>query len=379
VADSFTPSNSFVFDLYRQMKKYTLSYIYRGDFSADLSNKILSLAETNMEHNSEPSSIKKKVYFIMVESLQNITRHQSVPEQTSSDNSSFFVIQRLEKEYYITSGNVVENSKIEGLKASLSKINSLDKEHLKDYYKEILTQGKFSEKGGAGLGFIEMARKSGHKLAYDFKEIDEQFSHFYFQTTISLPESEHLPETDKDIEASRLLWLENVDKQIVEKNLNLIYQVDFTQESLIGILSMAEGNIGSSQELILRKKVFNTIIELLQNIYKHADDPDTTKDGKSGIFLLGEKNGEYVLTTGNLILSSRVEGVVKKLEQVNNSSIEALDVLYNETMMADEKVGQKGAGLGFIDIKLKSNRNLAYNFTEIDSEYSFFEIQIKLA
>ncbi|MGB3948945.1 MAG: SiaB family protein kinase [Bacteroidia bacterium] len=379
MADSFTPSDSFVFDLYRQMKKYTLSYIYRGDFSADLSNKILSLAENNMEHNSEPNSLKKKVYFIMVESLQNITRHQTLPNKEDLDKSSFFVIQRLEKEYYITSGNIVENSKIESLKTNLNKINSLDKENLKEYYKKVITQGEFSAKGGAGLGFIEMARKSGHKLAYDFKQIDEQFSHFYFQTTISLPESEHLPEADKEIEDARLVWLENVDKQIVEKNLNLIYQVDFTQESLIGILAMAEGNIGSSQELILRKKVFNTIIELLQNIYKHADDPDTNKEGKSGIFLLGEKNGEYVLTTGNLILNSRVESVVKKLEQVNNSSLEELDTLYNETMMSDDKVGQKGAGLGFIDIKLKTSRNLTYNFTKVDNEYSFFEIQIKLA
>ena len=368
-----------MFDLYRQMKRYTLSYIYRGDFSDDLSGKILSLAETNMEQNSEPTSIKKKVYFIMVESLQNITRHQTVPEKESTDKSSFFVIQRLEKEYYITSGNVVENEKIDALKSSLNKINSLGKDDLKDYAKEILAQGEFSEKGGAGLGFIEMARKSGNKLAYDFKKIDDELSHFYFQTTISLPASEHLNTDHEDIDEGRLVWLENLDKEILERNLNLIYQVDFTQESLIGILAMAEGNIGSTEELILRKKVFNTIIELLQNISKHADDPDSDKEGKSGIFLLGEKNGAYIITTGNLILNSRVEGVKSIIEQVNSSDVTSLNILYNQKMMTDDQVGQKGAGLGFIDIKLKSNSNLNYNFTKIDDMYSFFEIQIKLA
>jgi coenzyme F420-reducing hydrogenase delta subunit len=360
------------------MKRYTLSYIYRGDLSDDLTSKILNLAETTMENSSESSSMKKKVYFIMVESLQNLTRHNQVPQKEAGDNSSFFVIQRLEKEYYITSGNVVENKKVDFLKSNLEKINSLDKEHLKEYYKEMLSQGEFSSKGGAGLGFIEMARKSGNKLAYDFKKLNDDFSHFYFQTTISLPESEHLP-VDENIHENRLTWLENVDKLILEKNLHLIYQVDFTQESLIGILSMAEGNMGSTKELVMRKKIFNVIVELLQNIYKHADDPDTTKEGKSGIFVLGEKNGVYTLTTGNLVLNNRVEVIRKTLQEVNDASFESLDTLYNRIMMADEKQGQKGAGLGFADIKLKSRNNILFQFSQINAEYSFFEIQVTLS
>lgn len=369
----------YIFDLYRQMKHYTLSYIYRGDISDNLTDKILSLAETDMEHISEPATLRKKVYFIMVESLQNITRHQQLPGKQNIDNSGFFVIQRLEKDYYITSGNIVENEKIEFLKSNLNKINNLDKEHLKEYYKEILSQGEFSAKGGAGLGFIEMARKSGNKLAYDFKKINDEFSHFYFQTAVSLPDSEKSVLPEKNIHESRLKWLEKIDKLIVEKNLNLIYQVDFTQENLIGILSMAEGNIGNTQELVLRKKIFSIIIELLQNIYKHADDPDTKKEGKSGIFLLGEKGDEYFITTGNLVLTSRVETIKKRLNEINNASFKELDILYNKIMMTDDREGQKGAGLGFSDIKLKSGNDLMYNFSPVDADYSFFEIQIKLS
>jgi coenzyme F420-reducing hydrogenase delta subunit len=374
--NSLLNTNSpFIFDLYCQMKRFTLSYIYRGDISDDLTSRILSLAETDMDHSSESTSLKKKVYFIMVESLQNITRHQKVPDEKSG--SSFFVIQRLEKDYYITSGNIVENKKIDFLKSNLNKINSLDKEHLKEYYKEILSQGEFSSKGGAGLGFIEMARKSGNKLAYDFKPIDNEFSHFYFQTTISLPELEQqIP--DPNIHESRLAWLEQVDKLIADRNLNLIYQVDFTQESLIGILAMAEGNMGNTKELVLRKKIFNIIIELLQNVYKHADDPDKKKEGKSGIFLLGEKDGEYFLTTGNLVLNSKVALIRKTIEEVNNSSFDTLDALYNRIMMTDDREGQKGAGLGFADIKLKSRNNLVYTIVPVDADFSFFEVQVRL-
>lgn len=366
---------SFIFDLYRQMNHYSLSYIYRGGFSIDLSNKILSLAETNMENFSESSATKKKVYFIMLESLQNITRHRDVKAEQNIDNSSFFVIQRLANDYYITSGNTVENKNIESLKSKLSKVNSLDKDSLKEYYKETLSQGELSTKGGAGLGLIEMARKSGNKLAYDFKEINKDFSNFYFQIKVSIPEEKGF----QDINIDRLTWIEGLEERILEKNLNLIYQVDFTQENLISILSMTEGNIGNKEDLGIRKKIFNIIVELSQNIYKHADEPNKEKEGKSGILLLGEKNGVYTLTTGNLILNKKVDSLKASLDKVNKADFEELDGLFAKTIMADEQKGQKGAGLGFIDIKMKSKNNLVYHFNPVDADYSFFEIEIKVS
>jgi len=41
-----------------------------------------------------------------------------------------------------------------------------------------------SEKGGAGLGFIDIARKTGQKLVYSFLKIDEEKSFFVLTTTI---------------------------------------------------------------------------------------------------------------------------------------------------------------------------------------------------
>jgi len=183
----------------------------------------------------------------------------------------------------------------------------------------------------------------------------------------------------QDINTDRLTWIEGLEALILEKNLNLIYQVDFTQESLISILSMTEGNIGNKEDLALRKKIFNIIVELSQNIYKHADEPDTEKEGKSGILMLGEKNGEYTLTTGNLILSKRVESLSASLDKVNKANFEELDALFDKTIMEEEKKGQKGAGLGFIDIKMKSRNNIIYNFSQVDADYSFFEIQVKVS
>ena len=52
-------------------------------------------------------------------------------------------------------------------------------------YKDIIKNSDISDKGGAGLGFVDMARKSGRKLEFDFEKLDDNFSFFSLRTTIS--------------------------------------------------------------------------------------------------------------------------------------------------------------------------------------------------
>ena len=74
---------------------------------------------------------------------------------------------------------------VEKLDQRLKKINSLDKEDLRDYYREVLGNGSVSNKGTAGLGMIDIARKSGNKLEYEFLDIDEEFSFFSLNVKIN--------------------------------------------------------------------------------------------------------------------------------------------------------------------------------------------------
>jgi hypothetical protein len=56
---------------------------------------------------------------------------------------------------------------------------------LKSLYKEIIKGGSgLTNKGGAGLGFVDMARKSGQKLEYEFEELGEGLSFFSLKTTV---------------------------------------------------------------------------------------------------------------------------------------------------------------------------------------------------
>lgn len=86
--------------------------------------------------------------------------------------------------YNIITGNVIKNEKVESLRNSLEHVNSLDKEGLSTLFKQQIKEGRISEKGGAGLGFIDIAKKTGNKIEYQFKELNSEVSFFIITTTI---------------------------------------------------------------------------------------------------------------------------------------------------------------------------------------------------
>jgi len=60
----------------------------------------------------------------------------------------------------------------------------MDKDELKIYYKERRRADREGDSKGAGIGFIEMARKSSQPLEFSFQKIDDKHSFFTIKITI---------------------------------------------------------------------------------------------------------------------------------------------------------------------------------------------------
>ena len=180
----------FVYDFYKSMKAHEITLVYEGEITHQITKAFTSLTESNMEKEEESNTVQKKVFHVMVECLQNISKHA---DSFGSDDFLFagrgiFMVSKGDVEYHVTTGNVIENAKIEELTRILDNINILDKEGLKQLYKTQMREGRLSEKGGAGLGFIDIARKTGRKLEFHFLSIDEENSFFILTSTISRTE-----------------------------------------------------------------------------------------------------------------------------------------------------------------------------------------------
>jgi hypothetical protein len=176
---------NFIYDLHTTMMSQKLILVYQGDFTQETTKSILAMAERNIDSSGEESNIKRKVFNVMVESLQNIVKHSDelVDGQTRS-HAAIFLIGREAEKYTIMSGNPIRKTNIPKLKESLEKINALDKEGLKELYKDIIKNTTISEKGGAGLGFVDMARKSGGKLEFEFPEMSAEYCFFSLKVNV---------------------------------------------------------------------------------------------------------------------------------------------------------------------------------------------------
>ncbi|MEH0154593.1 SiaB family protein kinase [Limibacter armeniacum] len=175
----------YIYDLHKTMLDKDLILVYEGEFTQEITKSVLSMAERNMDAYGEESSTKRKVFNVMVECLQNISKHaEKFEENSMTKNNAIFMIGKKDHAYFITSGNAVMNNDVAVISSKLEEINGLDKDGLKELYKSVIKNGKLSEKGGAGLGFIDMAKKSGQKLRFDFEPIDESLTFFSLKTTV---------------------------------------------------------------------------------------------------------------------------------------------------------------------------------------------------
>ena len=182
---------NFIFDLHRTMMSQKLILVYQGEFTQETTKSILAMAERNLDSTGEESSIKRKVFNVMVEALQNIVKHSDeLIDGGVHSHTAIFLIGKEKDRFSIMAGNPIRKSNKPRLEKTLEHINSLDKDGLKDLYKEIIKNTTISDKGGAGLGFVDMARKSGEKLEYEFPEMSADY--FFFCLKVNVPrESEY--------------------------------------------------------------------------------------------------------------------------------------------------------------------------------------------
>ena len=163
------------------MEANNIMLSFKGDITDDLMGSILQIMESRMNDKNEEPKLKKKVYNVLVECLQNLYHHIDKADTSvgiKTARSAIFMIGFGDNGYSIYTGNYIKTQKVFDFRGKLDKINSLKQDELKSYYKEMLNNEQMSEKGGAGLGMIDIARKTGEKLKYDFYELNDGYSFF---------------------------------------------------------------------------------------------------------------------------------------------------------------------------------------------------------
>ena len=163
---------------------------FKGSISSELISNVLEVVESRLDEHDESSKIRKKVYNVLVESLQNLYHHIEVLPQAMrkeyDDKFGILVVSRQDDKYKISTGNFITQDKVDVLRNKIDKINSMSREELKDMYKFILNHQRLSEKGGGGLGLVDIARKTGNQLDYTFERYDDKYYFFNLDVFIEI-------------------------------------------------------------------------------------------------------------------------------------------------------------------------------------------------
>ena len=91
----------------------------------------------------------------------------------------------IEKSYSITTGNLILNSQVSNFKEKIDLINRYDKKGLKEFFVRSLSAQTIKSDSTGNMGLIEMARKSGSKLDYQFEQVNELYSYYIVTVKIS--------------------------------------------------------------------------------------------------------------------------------------------------------------------------------------------------
>ena len=162
---------------------FKINVSHFGVFSQDLVNSLVEGNETLMTSLGDFKQAKKRMFSILIEGLQNVRKHAA--KDLFERQIAFLLIAKNELIYKVNFGNIILNKDVELIRNKIDYINSLSNENLKIYYLKELSENVFSEKNGAGLGFIIMKMKSDNLLNYKVDTIDSNYSFLSLEVLIN--------------------------------------------------------------------------------------------------------------------------------------------------------------------------------------------------
>jgi len=190
------------------------------------------------------------------------------------------------------------------------------------------------------------------------------------------------PESRTGENAEAMIYRELINK-LNELGIIISFNGSFTQgiieeigDAVRAYLDTVDDGIGGESDDGV--DVFSVFIEQSQNIRnyflkRNGNGTFGTKPYES-LILIGREEGRYFIIAGNFIDNRDVTDLMKHLERVNSFSGDELKNVYMN-ILGSSADGQS-AGLGIIDMAMRSPFPLEYMFTPKGDRFSYFTLKV---
>ncbi len=337
-------SKALIKEFYRNIHMDDLTLAYSGEFTDSMTESIIELSEAYLDSSEKLAKLKRRTSFLVAECFQNVVRHSMKDdEQKNAFNESFF-LRFYENKCFIASENIIQTSVVSSLKSKLDLVNQYDTKELRILYRSMLEEGELSDEGGAGLGLIEMARKTGNKLSYSFDTNDDETSLFYLLLVLENQDAEGPDINHKE----NMEEIKEIIRHVKKDRMIIMYNGDFEEEIISRIEQILEGNLDSRNDsLAMKVKLYHAAILIMNKIAKYALSWD---ERQSGMLFLGRDEEGYMIN-GTFPVSEEIAGITDEmLSKIKNTSREELKSNLIEADAA--KAADPFSGIGFTQLVL---------------------------
>lgn len=173
-----------LYKYYEEMHKQGTILYFNGPVSQTVVEGIADLLRDKLRADNTGMGAVQRVFAILIEQMQNIVRYSAerIENNGGWDGEIAFgtllVGREKDGSYFIACGNRIKSHEGEIISRRIDLIQMMDKDELKSYYKECRKKKTPESVKGAGLGFIDMARKSSRPLDYAIIPMDNDNSFF---------------------------------------------------------------------------------------------------------------------------------------------------------------------------------------------------------
>jgi len=159
-------------------------FCYSGYMTEDVLSGIGQAIRMKLELENADKKIARSVFSLFVEQVQNVIRYSAEKEEfiagTVQKELRFGVLTVGHKDgsFFVSCSNLIEGKDVSRLDESLKHIQQLDNDGLKKLYKETLRGETPEGSKGAGVGFIDIARRAQKGFEFDFMPVKDDRSYF---------------------------------------------------------------------------------------------------------------------------------------------------------------------------------------------------------
>lgn len=168
-----------LYELRTEFDKSGIMMCFNGPFSHSIIEETGKAMRNHLTAESIAQASVLDVFAVYIELAQNVRNYLEVREITPPEAmSSIIAIAKNGDGYSISSGNMVLHEDGKALLARVEEVNGMTPEERKCQYRELLRRDAAPGSLGAGLGFLEIAKRTTAKLDCCFRVVDDTFGFF---------------------------------------------------------------------------------------------------------------------------------------------------------------------------------------------------------